>query len=194
MIGSLSLEWVRNRLQRIGSYACRVCVLSTRLSVCKRGLLMSLSPQNIWERFRRKPLPPVCRICGKPVAVEISKTDEDGRAIHEDCYVLKIQLEQASKDEYQAYLRHRLIRQGCIGVRNQSGGWRFVPTKCDARCAAFTLAVLGGLTLTQESLRTDQSRCRLTAPCFLLDDCDAWTLNASLTTSSSYRKCSKRRT
>jgi hypothetical protein len=27
----------------------------------------------------------------------------------------------------------------------------------------------------------------------LLDDCDAWTLNASLTTSSSYRKCSKRR-
>ena len=29
---------------------------------------------------------------------------------------------------------------------------------------------------------------------FLLDDWDAWTLNASLTTSSSYRKCSKRRT
>ena len=27
----------------------------------------------------------------------------------------------------------------------------------------------------------------------LLDDCDAWTLNASLATSSSYRKCSKRR-
>src|SRR4029077_15159605 len=36
-------------------------------------------------------------------------------------------------------------------------------------------------------------RFRLTAPRFLLDDCDAWTLNASLTRSSSYRKCLKRR-
>src|ERR1700674_267207 len=35
---------------------------------------------------------------------------------------------------------------------------------------------------------------RLTARRLLLDDCDAWTLNASLTTSGSYRKCSKRRT
>jgi hypothetical protein len=34
----------------------------------------------------------------------------------------------------------------------------------------------------------------LTAPRLLLDDCDAWTLNASLTRLSSYRKCSKRRT
>ena len=28
-----------------------------------------------------------------------SKTDEDGQAIHEDCYVLKVRLEKASKDE-----------------------------------------------------------------------------------------------
>ena len=28
----------------------------------------------------------------------VSQTDEDGRAIHEDCYVLKVKLEQASKD------------------------------------------------------------------------------------------------
>jgi hypothetical protein len=33
----------------------------------------------------------------------------------------------------------------------------------------------------------------LTAPHLLLDDCDVWTLNASLTRLSSYRKCSKRR-
>jgi len=32
-----------------------------------------------------------------------------------------------------------------------------------------------------------------TTPRLLLDDCDAWTLNASLTRLSSYRKCSKRR-
>ena len=31
------------------------------------------------------------------------------------------------------------------------------------------------------------------SPRLLLDDCDAWTLNASLTRLSSYRKCSKRR-
>ncbi len=36
-------------------------------------------------------------------------------------------------------------------------------------------------------------RFRLTAPCLLLDDCDAWTLNASLTRLSTYRRCSKRR-
>ena len=36
-------------------------------------------------------------------------------------------------------------------------------------------------------------RFSLTAPRLLLDDCDAWTLNASLTRLSSYRKCSKRR-
>src|SRR5579864_831504 len=37
-------------------------------------------------------------------------------------------------------------------------------------------------------------RFRLTAPPFFLDDCVAWTLNASLTTFSSCRKCSKPRT
>ena len=36
-------------------------------------------------------------------------------------------------------------------------------------------------------------RFRLTAPRLLLDECDAWTLNAPLTRLSSYRKCSKRR-
>ena len=56
---------------------------------------MSLSPQNVSQKVKR---PLLCRICGKPVAVETSKTDEDGRAIHEDCYVLKVKLEQASKD------------------------------------------------------------------------------------------------
>ncbi len=35
-------------------------------------------------------------------------------------------------------------------------------------------------------------RIRLTAPRLLLDDCDAWTLNALLTRLSSYRRCTKR--
>lgn len=31
-----------------------------------------------------------CPICHEPVSLERCKTDEDGRAIHEDCYVRKI--------------------------------------------------------------------------------------------------------
>ena len=31
--------------------------------------------------------PPVCSICHKPVKLETSKTDAQGRAIHEECYV-----------------------------------------------------------------------------------------------------------
>lgn len=55
---------------------------------------MSLSPQNVSQKFSG---PLLCRICGKPVAVETSKTDGDGKAIHEDCYVVKIKLEHESK-------------------------------------------------------------------------------------------------
>ena len=55
---------------------------------------MNLSSQNVPQKFERLLL---CRLCGKPVAIETSKTDEDGRAIHEDCYVLKVQLGQANQ-------------------------------------------------------------------------------------------------
>ena len=33
---------------------------------------------------------PACSICGEAVALETAKTDECGRAIHENCYVLKL--------------------------------------------------------------------------------------------------------
>lgn len=59
---------------------------------------MNPSPQNVPQKFKR---PLLCRICGRPVAVETSKTDEDGRAIHEDCYVVKVKLDQASEDGYE---------------------------------------------------------------------------------------------
>lgn len=35
---------------------------------------------------------PICSICKKPVQLETSKTDEDGMAVHEDCYVSKVAL------------------------------------------------------------------------------------------------------
>jgi len=32
----------------------------------------------------------LCVICREPVILEIAKTDDDGQAIHEECYVEKI--------------------------------------------------------------------------------------------------------
>ena len=38
----------------------------------------------------------VCRICGKPVPIETVKANGDGKAIHDECYAIKVKLEQAS--------------------------------------------------------------------------------------------------
>jgi hypothetical protein len=35
-------------------------------------------------------LSPLCSICGKPVELEISKTDDDGQAVHEECYAASL--------------------------------------------------------------------------------------------------------
>jgi hypothetical protein len=43
--------------------------------------------------------PPVCPICHSPVPLETAKTDEQGAAIHEQCYLLKVKLsEQTTLD------------------------------------------------------------------------------------------------
>ena len=60
---------------------------------------MNLLPHNISLKFKRTPSPLLCQICGKTVAVETSKTDEDGRAIHEDCYVLEVKKDQTRASE-----------------------------------------------------------------------------------------------
>ena len=36
---------------------------------------------------------PACAICSQPVCLETAKIDEDGKTVHEQCYVLKIQRE-----------------------------------------------------------------------------------------------------
>jgi hypothetical protein len=38
----------------------------------------------------------VCHICGNILAIEIAHTDEFGRAVHEECYVLKLLLHLAT--------------------------------------------------------------------------------------------------
>ena len=34
---------------------------------------------------------PICSLCNEAVEIETAKTDENGDAVHEECYVLKIQ-------------------------------------------------------------------------------------------------------
>jgi hypothetical protein len=52
---------------------------------------------------RRKPAPIrppfqlLCPICDGSVSLESANTDEHGKAIHEDCYLLKVKLRSASR-------------------------------------------------------------------------------------------------
>jgi hypothetical protein len=39
---------------------------------------------------------PLCPICNKAVPLETANTDEHGRAMHEECYLLKVRLEDAT--------------------------------------------------------------------------------------------------
>lgn len=60
---------------------------------------MMPSPDPSRKELPRKESPALrCRICDKPVALENAKTDGDGQAIHEECYALRLKLEQASQD------------------------------------------------------------------------------------------------
>src|SRR5579864_3038909 len=56
--------------------------LSGRLGDRQQGIVSSIPRSS-------QPLPPCC-ICNRPVPLEISKTDEYGQAVHEECYVLKV--------------------------------------------------------------------------------------------------------
>ena len=38
-----------------------------------------------------------CPICERAVSLETANTDETGRAIHEECYLLKLTLKRASE-------------------------------------------------------------------------------------------------
>jgi hypothetical protein len=38
-----------------------------------------------------------CPICARAVSLETANTDETGRAIHQECYLLKLKLKRASE-------------------------------------------------------------------------------------------------
>jgi hypothetical protein len=37
---------------------------------------------------------PKCSICNEPVELETAKTDEDGKAVHEECYAGRMRLKE----------------------------------------------------------------------------------------------------
>jgi hypothetical protein len=41
---------------------------------------------------------PICPVCHQPVALEEAKTDEDGAATHEDCYLRKLRVLESNVD------------------------------------------------------------------------------------------------
>ena len=57
---------------------------------------LSCTPHELYSKTPLRPSQLLCPICGKPVPLESAKTDEHGQSIHEDCYVLKLQLQDAS--------------------------------------------------------------------------------------------------
>ena len=62
----------------------------------KLNRLKQSGPQLVADEF---PLLS-CPLCGMPVPLNLSKTDENGKAIHEECYALKMRLLRAtSRDD-----------------------------------------------------------------------------------------------
>ncbi|MGA7924538.1 MAG: hypothetical protein WCA20_00925 [Candidatus Sulfotelmatobacter sp.] len=58
----------------------------------KTGRFKQRRPQLVQDA----PHLPRCSLCDKPVLLETSKTDENAKAVHEECYVLKMRLKQAT--------------------------------------------------------------------------------------------------
>jgi hypothetical protein len=51
---------------------------------------------------------PLCFICHTPVELEISKTDENGHAVHEGCYLLRLRQRQAAAEPNTSHPYHGL--------------------------------------------------------------------------------------
>ena len=45
---------------------------------------------------------PICFVCNQPVRLDHAKTDEDGNAIHEDCYLIKLRRKAGSQSSPRA--------------------------------------------------------------------------------------------
>jgi hypothetical protein len=74
----------------------------TSRSKLKPHRLASLGKQRKASLTMQLPEPEInCSICDKPVALETAKTDEVGRAAHEECCLLKLGI-KAARNSVQA--------------------------------------------------------------------------------------------
>jgi hypothetical protein len=48
------------------------------------------------QKVRRHAGLPTCNICNRPVDLKVAKTDEDGKGVHEECYVRRMRLKKIS--------------------------------------------------------------------------------------------------
>ena len=79
----------------------------------------------------------ICSVCGKRVNVETSKTDEEGRAVHEECYAEKVrQVRSAFRGLFRAptriYPSDRSIDRSLALVLRR-GGVILYPAACCVR-------------------------------------------------------------
>ena len=81
----------RTLLKRIASNLDGSTANRPRVELCRtprrgRSIAASVPPTAM-----QPPDPLIrCAICGKPISLEQSKVTEDGRAVHEECYVAKL--------------------------------------------------------------------------------------------------------
>lgn len=53
-------------------------------------------PLNRFATSNEQSRNPLCSICNQPVPLEAAKTQEEGLAVHEECYLLKLKLESSA--------------------------------------------------------------------------------------------------
>jgi hypothetical protein len=61
--------------------------------------------EEMSQRARRHAGLPNCSICNGPVDLRTAKTDEDGKSVHEDCYVRRMRRREITLQP-QSLVRH----------------------------------------------------------------------------------------
>ena len=63
------------------------------------GRLKQAGPQDVQGAFDL----PRCILCGNPVLLGNSKTDENGKAVHDECYLLRMRLKRATSKDHDVH-------------------------------------------------------------------------------------------
>lgn len=80
-------------------------------------------PVTITQSVKRREYFPDCSICDKPVDLTTAKTDDDGQAVHEKCYVVKLGLnwKKSLSGEYPLRAGRLVEEELTTDSRTQSG-------------------------------------------------------------------------